>query len=160
MLKKQTTQTQINKTQTKKLKIAIIRTDYYIDQINLLEKYAISTLKENGVLQKNIKTFTAPGSWEIPLLAQKTAQTKKFDAIIAFGIIIKGDTYHFEMIANECARALMQISLENNIPIAIEVLAVYNKKQAEERAGDNKLNKGIEAATAVIKTLSEINKIK
>lgn len=156
----QAPKTQIDKTQAKNYKIAIIRTDYYVENINLLEKYAISTLTENGVLPENIKTFTAPGSWEVPLLAQKAAQSKNFDAIIAFGIIVKGETYHFEMIANECARALMQISLKHNIPVAIEVLAVYDKKQAEERASDNNLNKGIEAAKAILKTLAEISKIK
>jgi 6,7-dimethyl-8-ribityllumazine synthase len=159
MLKNQTDKTSINKDQTKNFKIAIVKTNYYIENIALLEKYAVLTLAKNGVLQKNIKSFTAPGSWEIPLLVQRIALSKKFDAIIALGIIIKGDTYHFEMIANECARGLMQISLDHNIPIAIEVLAVYNKKQAEERAGDNGLNKGVEAATAVLKTLLEINEI-
>lgn len=159
MLKKQSTETQIDKNQTKNFKIAIIKTDYYIENISLLEKYAISTLTKNGVPRKNIKSFTAPGSWEIPLLAQKIAKGKKFDAIITFGIIVKGETHHFEMIANECARSLMQISLNWGIPIALEILAVYNKKEAEERAGDNNLNKGIEGATAVLKTLLEINKI-
>ena len=160
MIKNQSDKTFFDKNQTKNFKIAIVKTDYYIENISLLEKYAISTLIKNGVQKDNIKSFIAPGSWEIPLLAQKVARSKKFDAIIAFGIIVKGETYHFEMLANECARSLMQISLNYDIPIAIEVLAVYDKKQAEERAGDNNLNKGIEGAMAVIKTLLEINKIK
>lgn len=160
MIKDQSVKPLFNKNQTKNFKIAIIKTDYYIENISLLEKYAVSTLIENGIPQDNIKSFTAPGSWEIPLLAKKIAESKKFDAIITFGIILKGETYHFDMIANECARSLMQISLNYNIPIAIEILAVYDKKHAEERAGDNNLNKGIEGAIAVLKTLLEINKIK
>jgi 6,7-dimethyl-8-ribityllumazine synthase len=160
MLKNQTVKPLFNKNQTKNFKIAIVKTDYYIENISLLEKYAVSTLVKNGVQKDKIKSFIAPGSWEIPLLAQKIAQSKKFDAIIAFGIIVKGETYHFKMIANECSHALMQISLNYNIPIAIEILAVFDKKQAEERAGDNNLNKGIEGAIAVLKTLLEINKIK
>lgn len=160
MLKNHTAKILVDKNLTKNFKIAIVKTDYYIEHISLLEKYAVLTLLKNGVLKKNVKSFTAPGSWEIPILAQKVARLKKFDAIIAFGIIIKGETYHFDMIANECARSLMQISLSCDIPIAIEILAVYDKKEAEKRAGDNNLNKGIEGAMAVLKTLLEINKIK
>jgi len=101
-----------------------------------------------------------PGSWEIPLIAQTVAKTKKYDAIVAFGVIIKGDTYHFDMIANECTRALMQLSLDYSIPVAIEVLAVNNLKQAQERASQNEQNKGIEGALAALKTLQTLHNIK
>src|ERR1700722_9198475 len=115
MLKKQSSSA-FDKSFTKKIKIAIVRTNYHVELIDNLEFYARETLINVGVNQKNIHTFTAPGSWEIPLLVQKAAETKKFDAILAFGVVVKGETYHFELIANEVASALMQLSLDYTTP--------------------------------------------
>ncbi len=158
MLKKQATQT-FDTSFTKNLKIAIIRTNYHTELIDNLEAYAKKTLLASGLNKSNIKTFTAPGSWEVPLLVQTAAESKKFDAIIAFGVIVKGETYHFDMIANEVARALMQTALDYRIPVGFEVLAVYDKNHAEVRAGKNGMNKGIEAANAVLQTLQSLKKI-
>ncbi len=141
-----------------KLKIAIIKSLYHQHLTSSLEKACKDYLLASGVKKNNISTFTVPGSWEIPLIAKKAAENKKYNGMVALGIILKGDTYHFELIANECTRALMNISLEFNIPIAFEVLATYNLKQAKKRSV-GKYNKGIEAAKAVltaIKTLSQI----
>lgn len=158
MLQKQKTNVFFNKKANQKIRIAIIRTDYYKELINNLEDYCINTLKQHGVKGNNIKVLIAPGSWEIPLLTQAAAKSKKFDAIITLGIIVKGETYHFDMIANECARALMRLSLDYSIPIAIEVLAVNTLKQAEARAGNNDKNKGIEGAIAVLKMVTTLDK--
>ncbi len=143
------------------LRIAIVKTDYYPELVNNLEKHCVATLMTNGVPKEQIKTFTVPGSWEIPLMVQKLAKSKQFDAIVTFGVLVKGETHHFDMIASEVGRALMQLSLDywNSIPIALEVLAVYEKKQAEVRAGDNEHNKGIEAATAVLKMLDAVGEV-
>lgn len=140
----------------KAFRIAIVRTDYHNELNNNLEKHARATLTANGVEETNIKTFSVPGAWEIPLMAQKAAKSQKFDAIITFGIIIKGETHHFDMIAGEVGSALMQLSLDYSLPIALEILAVYEKKHAEARAGDNEYNKGIEGATAVLKMLQTL----
>lgn len=158
MLKKQSTLT-FDQHFASKLKIAIVRTNYHVELLDNLEAYAKKTLINSGVKETNITTFTAPGSWEIPLLVQSAAETKKFDAIIAFGVIVKGETYHFELIANEVTRALMQTSLDYSVPVAFEILAVYDKKDAEARAGKNDNNKGIEAANAVLKTIQTLQKI-
>jgi 6,7-dimethyl-8-ribityllumazine synthase len=142
------------------VRIAIIRTDYHKEMNDNLEKHAKQTLLDAGVSEENIQIFNAPGAWEIPFVAQAAAKSKKFDAIITFGVIVKGETYHFEMIANECARALMQLSTDYSIPVAIEILAVFKREQAEERAGDNINNKGIEGAQAVLKALDVVTKIR
>ena len=141
-----------------KLKIAIVRGDYHKDLTKSLERACIEYLIISGVKTENIGTFAVPGSWEIPLLVKKIASSKKFDGIVAFGVIVKGETYHFEMIANECARALMNSALEFNIPVTFEVLAVYNLEQAQKRS-TGKYNKGIEAAKAVLKTIRELSKL-
>jgi len=158
-LKKQNTNQLFEKASVKNFKIAIVKTDYHKEYVSSLEKHAVRTLINNGVEQNNIHIFTVPGTWEIPLLVKKVAESKKFDAIITFGVVLKGDTLHFEMIANETGRALMDLQVEFGIPVALEVLAVFNLKQAEDRTRNDDTNKGIEAANAVLKTLMELKKV-
>ncbi len=139
-----------------RLKIAIVRSNYHQDLTKSLEKECRKYLTACGVKEENIETFEVPGSWEIPLIVKKAALTKKFDGIVAFGVIIKGETYHFELIANECARALMSLSLEFNIPVTFEVLAVYNLEQAKKRC-TGKFNKGVEAGKSLLETIKEVS---
>lgn len=159
MVIKQNTKKLFDAQQTKDFKIAIVRTDYHEQFVSSMEKYALKTLVANGVEKENIQTFIVPGTWEIPLLVKAVAESKKFDAVITFGVVLKGDTLHFEMIANETGRALMDLSVQYSMPVALEILAVYTMQQAEERTGDDETNKGIEAANAVLKTLLELKKI-
>ncbi len=140
------------------LKIAIVRSNYHLDLTKSLEHSCKEYLIAAGVKEKNIKVFKVPGSWEIPLITKKIASTKKFNAIATFGIIIRGETYHFEILANECARALMDISLEFNIPITYEILATYNLKQAEKRS-KGKYNKGRETAISLLETIESHSKL-
>jgi 6,7-dimethyl-8-ribityllumazine synthase len=146
----------------KKLKIAIVRTSYHRALVDNLEVYAKATLMAAGVPEKSIRTVIAPGSWELPILVQKMAESKKvkFDGIIALGVIVKGETFHFELIANEVTSALMQLSIDNHIPLAYEVLAVSDIKHAEARAGKGTTNKGIEAANALLQTILALQIIK
>jgi 6,7-dimethyl-8-ribityllumazine synthase len=147
---------------TKKLKIAIVRTSYHRELVDNLEVLAKATLMTAGVPENSIKTIVVPGSWEIPILVQKVAESKKvkYDGIIALGVIVKGETFHFELIANEVTSALMQLSVDNRIPIAYEVLAVSDIKHAEARAGKDTNNKGIEAANALLQTILALRTIK
>ncbi len=141
-----------------KLKVAIIRSLYHENLTQSMEESCRKYLVSSGVNKSNITTFEVPGSWEIPLVVKKIADTKKFNGVIAFGIIIKGETYHFELIANACARALMDLGLKFNIPIIFEVLATYTLKQAKKRS-TGKHNKGVEAAKALLETLKTLSKI-
>lgn len=142
----------------RKLKIAIVKSNYHQKLTNSLEEECRAYLVACGVKQNNISTFEVPGSWEIPLVAKKIALSKNFDGIIVFGVIIKGETYHFEILAHECAGALMSICLEFNIPVTFEILAVYNLKQAEKRSL-GKYNKGLEAAKFLLETINTLSKI-
>ncbi|MGH7203094.1 MAG: 6,7-dimethyl-8-ribityllumazine synthase [Candidatus Levyibacteriota bacterium] len=101
MLKTQTKAT-FDKTFTKDLKVAIIRTNYHVELTENLEMYAKQTLLDAGLQEKNVQTFIAPGSWEVPLLVQAVAKKKTFDAIIAFGVIVKGETLSLR---NACQRS-------------------------------------------------------
>lgn len=135
----------------KHIKIAIVKSNYYPDLTQSLEKACRKYLVDCGIKVANLQTFDVPGSWEIPLIVKNIAVTKKFDGIIALGVIIKGETNHFEILAKECSRALMDISLEFNIPITFEILTAYNLEQAKKRSM-GKYNKGIEAAQTLLKT--------
>lgn len=158
MIKKLSENLAAHKSGNQKLKIAIIRSNYHQDLTESLEKTCRKHLTLSGIKEKNITTYEVLGSWEIPLITKRAAISKKFDGIIAFGIIIKGETYHFELIANECARALMNIALELNTPVVFEVLAVFNLNQAKKRT-TGKYNKGIEAAKTLLSTIETLSKL-
>ena len=143
----------------KDIKIAIVSSLFRKKVSQNLEKYCIKTLKSNGLADKQIEIFRVPGSLEIPLLVKKLAKTAIYDAIITFGAIVKGKTYHFEQIANECIRGCMEVSLQYEIPVIFEVLAVYDLKDAIERATRKKENKGIEAALTALEMIRLMSKL-
>jgi 6,7-dimethyl-8-ribityllumazine synthase len=143
-----------------RFRIAIIRSEYNRDVTLSLEKKCVETLLAAGVPEKNIRVFAVPGCFEIPILAHRLASLKKYDALIALGAVIKGDTYHFELVVNECARGIMNVSLRHDVPIIFEVLATYNKRDAVRRAGNNKFNKGIEAAQTALSLLATLSSAK
>lgn len=99
-----------------------------------------------GVDEDDITHITVPGSLEIPLALAKLAATDEFDALIALGCVIRGDTYHFEVVANESARGLAQISLEYGVPIANAILTIDTEEQARARIAD----KGRDAARVAV----------
>ncbi len=111
---------------------------------------ALDTIeRHNGDISK-VEIFYVPGSFEIPLMAQKLAQSKKYNAIIAIGTLIRGHTLHFDLIANEAVKGLAKASMETGVPISLGVLTTDSLEQAFERAGSKQGNKGSEAALAAI----------
>ena len=143
----------------KDIRIGIIGSEFREDVTVELEKRCIERLKKRGLSRRQIRVVRVPGSLEIPLVAEKLAAQKKYDALITFGAIVKGKTYHFEQIANETARGCMSVSLAYGIPVIFEVLAVYDPKDALERATRVRENKGVEAAEtalSMIRIMSEI----
>lgn len=98
----------------------------------------------------NIAVFKCPGAFEIPMVAKKLAESKKWDAVIGIGVLIRGATAHFDFIAAEATKGLAQASLESGVPIAFGVLTTDTIEQAIERAGTKAGNKGWEAASAAI----------
>jgi len=140
------------------LKIAIVRANYHQDLTKSLEMTCKKQLVKSGLKTTNITTFEVPGSWEIPLITKQLAAQKIYDGIVVFGIIVKGETYHFEILAQQCSRALMDIALEFNIPVIFEVLSTYNLNQAKKRS-TGKYNKGIEAATSLLETINTLMKL-
>ena len=121
---------------------------------------ALDVLKRQGeVNEDNITVVRVPGAIEIPLTVKKLAQSKKFDAIVALGCVIRGATYHFEIVANESAKGLTQVMLENNIPVAFGILTTDNIDQAVQRAGSKAGNKGAEAALSALEMINVLQQI-
>ena len=144
----------------KQKQIAIISSGFWADIVTNLENDCIKVLQAGGIKVKQIEKYRVPGSFEIPLLAKKLAKKKKYSAIIAFGAIHKGQTYHFELVANECARGCMQVGLDYEIPVIFEVMAVYDIKHAIDRStSGNKDNRGVDAANATLEMLKVLSKI-
>ncbi|MGD2111950.1 MAG: 6,7-dimethyl-8-ribityllumazine synthase [Gammaproteobacteria bacterium] len=115
---------------------------------------ALDTLKRHGVDARDLHIVRVPGAYEMPLAAQRLAASKRFEAIIALGAVIRGGTPHFEYVAGECIRGLSAVSLKYDIPIALGVLTVDSIEQAVERAGTKAGNKGAEAARSAIEMIS------
>ncbi len=115
---------------------------------------AIDELERHGVSTDNIDVIWVPGAFEIPLIAKKAANTKKYDAIITLGAIIKGSTAHFDLVAAELSKGIANVSLDCSIPIMFGVLTTDNLEQAIERAGTKAGNKGSEAAKGAIEMVN------
>ena len=131
-----------------KNKILIISSDYYTEVSKNLELGTKNTLKE---FNTEYDLINAPGCFEIPFLIKQNINNYK--GFIALGCIIKGETYHFEVIANETSKKIMDLSVDNQVPIGFGILTCFNINQAIERSDINKKNKGREAALACIKLL-------
>ena len=136
-------------------KIAILKSKWYPELNNRLADTCARVLREHGYAQ--IDVHTLPGSLELPLAAADLLAAdaqEQIDAIICFGIILKGETLHFEMITNECMRGLGDVMRQYRRPIIVEILPVLEMAHAEARAADDEFNKGIEAAAAAIEMVA------
>lgn len=127
--------------------------------VNSLQDGAIDCLKRHGVADSAITVVKVPGAFELPLAAQKAAQSEEYDAIIALGAVIRGSTPHFDYVCTECSRGLNQVSLTFNIPVAFGVLTVDTIEQAIERAGTKAGNKGADAAMTAMEMVSLSRKL-
>ncbi len=135
----------------KNIKVKIIVADYYDEITNPMQNSAISFLKDNKIKYEIIKV---PGVYEIPQMIKWNIKPKGLNFFIALGCVIKGDTYHFEVISDSVGQSLLD--LVNNNPKTIicnGIINAYNMKQAVNRSRDNKKNKGLEAAIALQKMI-------
>lgn len=145
-----------NKTENANFLIICARFNELI--VQKLEQGAIDMLNRHGVKSEQITVCYVPGAFELPLIAQKAAVSKKYDAIIALGAVIKGSTAHFDVVVTEQAKGLAQVALKHDIPVLNGVLTAYSIEQALERAGTKAGNKGAEVALAALEMVSLIKK--
>jgi 6,7-dimethyl-8-ribityllumazine synthase len=120
---------------------------------------ALDALERTGSAEADVTVVRVPGSFEIPLAAKKLAQTRKYDAVICLGTLIRGETPHFDYICNEVAKGIGAVSLESGIPVAFGVLTAESVEQAIDRAGLKSGNKGFEAAMSAIEMANLLKQI-
>ncbi len=135
-------------------KIAIAVSEYNADITQVLLKSCQEELVIRGVLTKNISVVNAPGSFELPYVCKQLADAGGFDAIIALGAVVRGETPHFDYIAFAAAHGIMEVGLANKVPVIFGVLTTENPKQAKARIqGGNRGDKGVEAAITALKMI-------
>ncbi len=120
---------------------------------------ALDALKRHGASENNIDLAWTPGAFEIPLIAKKMAQSKKYDAVICLGAVIRGATPHFDYVAAEVSKGIAHVSLETEVPVLFGILTTDSIEQAIERAGTKSGNKGFDTAVTAIEMVNLIKTI-
>lgn len=128
------------------LRIGIVQSRFNEKVCDALRESCLAELRKLGVRQDDIALCTVPGALEIPYVLDRMAQSAAFDALIALGAVIRGDTYHFELVANESGRGIQSVATDYGVPVANAVLTTNTDEQAEERAPI----KGAEAARVAV----------
>lgn len=142
----------------KKFGIVVSRWNQFV--VNKLLDGSLDAIKRHGGEDADVTIAYCPGAFEIPLIASKMVQTKKYDAVICLGAVIRGATPHFEYIASEVTKGIAKINLDSGVPVILGVLTTDTIEQAIERAGSKGGNKGFEASVSAIEMISLINNIK
>ena len=142
----------------KKFAIIVSRFNHFV--VESLLDGAVQTLQHYGqVSSDDITVVRVPGAYEIPVTAKKLAESKKYDAIIAVGAVIRGGTPHFEFVAGECNSGLGRVATEFGIPVAFGVITTDSLEQAIERSGSKAGNKGSEAALSALEMVNVLDKL-
>lgn len=128
--------------------------------VSRLEHGARDALRRHGVDDDAIDTVWVPGALEIPIVAKALADSHRYDAIVGLGAVIRGATYHFEIVANSSASGLAQLALDSGVVVTNGILTVDTIEQAIERAGTKAGNKGADAALAALETLDLLERVK
>jgi 6,7-dimethyl-8-ribityllumazine synthase len=116
-------------------------------------------LKRHGVTEKQVEIVRVPGAFEIPIVLRKLALSRRYDALVALGAVIRGDTPHFDYVAGECAGGVSRVALESGVPIAFGVLTTETVEQAMDRAGGKAGNKGADAALTAIEMVNLLRRL-
>ncbi len=136
--------------------MAVVVSRFNEDVSQRLLRGALGALEEHGVQEPDV--FWVPGSLELPVTALALAERGNHDAIVCLGCVIRGETYHFELVANQAAAGIMQVQLDTGVPVAFGVLTTEDREQALARSG-SKNNKGAEAAEAAIEMANLMREI-
>jgi len=138
----------------KGFRFAIVASRWNDSLVARLIEGALEALEETFAEKSSIEVFRVPGAFEIPLCALKAAKSGDFDAIICLGVIIRGETPHFEFIAKEAAHGIAQAGMQTGVPVLFGVITADTAEQANDRAGLKSANKGFEAAMAAVELVN------
>ena len=136
------------------IKIGIVVSRFNDFITNKLLDGALDGLTRHGVAESDVDVAYVPGAFEIPLVASKLAMSRKYDAIICLGAVIRGSTSHYDYVCNEVSKGVAQVSLSEGLPVIFGVLTTENIEQAIERAGTKSGNKGYDCALSAIETVN------
>lgn len=140
-------------------RIAIAAARFNSSIVERLVEGSLDVLARHGIADADITVVRCPGAWELPIVAQRLASGGGFQAVIALGCVIRGDTPHFDYVAGECAKGLAQASLASGVPVVFGVLTTDTTDQAWARAGIKAGNKGADAALTAIEMISLLGKL-
>lgn len=135
-------------------KFAIIASRFNNFIVSHLIDGTIDVLKRHNICEQDIEIIRTPGAFEIPKIAKLVARAKRVDGIICLGALIKGDTYHFDVLAHEVTKGLAQVNMEESVPVSFGILTTDSIEQAIERAGSKSGNKGSEAAIICLEMIN------
>ncbi len=138
---------------------AIVASRFNSFIVDHLVSGAVDVLLRHGATAPDISVIYAPGAYELPLVAQRVAASKRYAAIIAVGAVIRGSTPHFDYVAGECSKGLASVALQHDVPVAFGVLTVDTIEQAIERAGTKAGNKGVDAALSAIEMVNLLRQL-
>jgi 6,7-dimethyl-8-ribityllumazine synthase len=145
--------------QVRDLRFAIAATRFNQFIVEQLVLGATDILKRHGASDKQMEIIRVPGAYDLPLVVRKLAMSKRYDAIVALGAVIRGDTAHFDFVAGECAGGLARVSQDTGVPVAFGVLTTDTVEQAIDRAGTKAGNKGADAALCALELANLLRRI-
>lgn len=145
--------------QARDLKFVIVASRFNDFVVDRLVKGAIEALRRHGASDAQIELVRVPGAFEMPPVIRKLALSRRYDAIVALGAIVRGDTPHFEYVAGECASGVARVASDTGIPVGFGVLTVDTVEQAIDRAGGKSGNKGCEAALAALELANLLRRL-
>ena len=140
-------------------KIGVICTRFNSFIVDHLETGCIDMLRRSSSAEIEVDILKVPGAYELPVVAKKMALSNSYDAIIALGAVIRGDTPHFEQVAGACSNGLSRVATDSGVPVIFGVLTVDTIEQAIERAGTKAGNKGAEAASTAIEMINLMRQV-
>jgi len=141
------------------LRFAFVAARFNDFVVEPLIRGALDALKRHGATEKQIEIVRVPGAFDIPLIARKLALSRRYDALITLGAVVRGQTPHFDYVAGECASGISRIALESGVPIAFGVLTTDTMEQAVDRAGGKAGNKGADAALVAIEMANLLRRL-
>ena len=141
------------------MKVGIVASRFNSIIVNKLLEGAVDGLVRHGVEEENICACWVPGAFEIPLAAQKMAQSDKYDAVICVGAVIRGSTTHYEYVCAEVSKGIAAVGLQTGKPVLFGVITTENIEQAIERAGSKAGNKGYDCALSAIEMVNVLNQV-
>ena len=141
------------------LRIGIVVTRFNDLVVEPLLRGALDALKRHGASDKQIEIVRVPGAFDMPIVMRKLAMSKRYEALVALGAVIRGQTPHFDYVAGECASGLARIALESGVPVGFGVLTTDTMEQAMDRAGGKAGNKGADAALATLEMANLLRRL-